>query len=138
MTVLTFTQRPLLYKHVYEREDIQLEPYRMDWDNRGWDEYRLAKAYNLQSCGMACSKDQECFQHHWHLDQCILMRSFQAGRERVAERARDTAELSGESKWSWGQRRFASGWNLARIDDFKTRHTCEVAEWVRPSMMQLV
>ncbi|KAI9804322.1 MAG: hypothetical protein M1833_007129 [Piccolia ochrophora] len=69
---------------------------------------------SFEDCGKACEEHVECFQYVFEGDKCGLGRSFRLGEKR--ERDSD--------------RSFKSGWNLERINHFRTEHECEGPQWV--------
>ncbi|GIJ88320.1 hypothetical protein Asppvi_007240 [Aspergillus pseudoviridinutans] len=105
---------PLLFR---ELSELPFPPGRMriqedDWDNLAFVPVNLDNP-SMESCREAC--ENHCFQWRYSEGEChISTESFRLGTKRLPE----------------GQRRWFSGWNVQRIQEWRDAHPCKETTWV--------
>ncbi|KAF1982517.1 glycosyltransferase family 31 protein [Aulographum hederae CBS 113979] len=129
-------QRPLLFEDLFATISPRLASKTEDWDNKSEDKllyppndvnYRSpstllegAAHASLEDCRAACEDNKQCLQYMFHHNICSLNYKVRLGERR-------TPEGEGERRGgSW-----TSGWLMERIEEYKMRHQCYDAHWVR-------
>ncbi|KOS18241.1 Beta-1 [Escovopsis weberi] len=133
--------RPLLYAdllgyHFGGRDDVS----RTGWDNGDWNGWIADDGKDIESfdaCREACVADKGCVQFNWRgrdARKCLLMRTFRYGSKRDAETMMEQdGDRGGKERWV----DFTAGWLGERMEQWRTKKTCDVVEWVGPSVSRV-
>ncbi|KAB5536315.1 family 31 glycosyltransferase [Coniochaeta sp. 2T2.1] len=145
-------EKPLLYQDLWSFRHPGDEPTVLvkDHDNGGWADYRPPpegpKIDSAASCQKACEASERCLQYLWRgleAQECFLMFQIRYGLPRKPE----TEQVWGEEQQPDGSMKkvvlkeikvdFTSGWMSERIKRWRDEMTCEVVQWVGPSITRV-
>ncbi|KAF2501257.1 hypothetical protein BU16DRAFT_546567 [Lophium mytilinum] len=111
---------PLLFEELYGAiVEPSITPIAYNWTNMSEDDGVNPKPLfdkTLDQCKDACNTDRYCFQYVHHNTTCQLAHHFRLGHSQSPDR---------DTELTWD-----SGWNMARIDEFKKASSCGgTAQW---------
>lgn len=125
-----------------------------DHDNGGWADFRPpadAKIDSFEACGQACEKSDRCLQYLWkgqEAQECIFFFQIRWGMPRkpgiengpqpevVMEKDGVTPKKE-QPKPKEIKVDYTSGWLTDRIDKWKGERTCDIVQWVPPSIKRI-
>jgi hypothetical protein len=88
-----------------------------DWDNLS--DVRLDfpddQSVSLRTCRDACLRTEDCFQYQYSEGECyVLYKTFKLGSRKLPEE---------------NGRRWYSGWDAKKIQQWRDMHPCKLASW---------
>ncbi|EAW14579.1 glycosyltransferase family 31 protein [Aspergillus clavatus NRRL 1] len=107
--------KPLLFR---ELSELSFPPGKMrvqedDWDNLANKKVDLPQP-SMETCRDQCLQSSDCFQWRFSGDEChVLTEAFKLGTKKLPENTR----------------RWFSGWNVRKIQDWRDTHPCDKPAW---------
>jgi hypothetical protein len=131
-------QRPLLYRDLaLSFLNLTKMATREDWDNADWDGFPAPEGDphdSTQACELACQTHDGCFQWTYHHRRCTFVRSFRLGSAKDPHIDKDHEK----EDWSLEDQKFIAGWDTNQIQQWAEKRSCDVIEWVRPSLQRIM
>jgi len=114
-------KHPLLFEDLFDYVAPHMTSVLKDWDNTE----EIMKIHptkqiahtSFAHCQIACEADNSCLQYIYDGSTCALSQRIRLGRQR----------LPGKKE----ARRYLSGWNTKRIQQWTAENQCASAHWVR-------
>jgi tripeptidyl-peptidase-1 len=122
-------QRPILYRDIVDFFDFASTPVRNDWNNVELDAFDAPteEAHkSFDSCKEACQNHPKCFQFTHYRKQCRMSIIINFGIPAPPSKSDMTESVHS-----------VAGWDVDKIQKFKTNHDCSEVEWPEPSIERI-